>query len=58
MKRIKGSENPEIEFYSNEDYEKFELVDFRTLRYQKKDNSFEEELVFDLESSTLPDNTV
>jgi hypothetical protein len=31
-------ENPELEFYTNEDYKKFELVDFRTLRYQRKEN--------------------
>lgn len=40
VKRIKKSENASqaYEYYTNEDYNKFELVDFRTLRYKSKDN--------------------
>lgn len=39
MKRIKKSENAShsYEYYTNEDYNKFELVDFRTLRYKSKE---------------------
>lgn len=32
------------EYYTNDDYNKFELVDFRTLRYKSKDNLGGEDL--------------
>ena len=40
VKRIKKSENAShaYEYYTNDDYNKFELVDFRTLRYKSKEN--------------------
>jgi hypothetical protein len=40
VKRIKKSENAPhaYEYYTNDDYNKFELVDFRTLRYKSKEN--------------------
>jgi hypothetical protein len=46
------SENNSFESYTNEDYNKFELVDFRTLRYQKKDNQIDDEVISDLEAET------
>lgn len=33
VKRIKSVEGANFESYTNDDYNKFELVDFRTLRY-------------------------
>jgi len=33
VKRLKGTDGSNFESYTNDDYNKFELVDFRTLRY-------------------------
>lgn len=35
-----------MEVYTNDDYEKFELCDFRSLRYQKRENGSNNELKF------------
>ena len=41
VKRIRKSENAahSYEYYTNDDYNKFELIDFRTLRYKSKDTT-------------------
>mmetsp|Transcript_6772 Transcript_6772/g.10892 ORF Transcript_6772/g.10892 Transcript_6772/m.10892 type:complete len:128 (-) Transcript_6772:938-1321(-) len=47
-----NSFQPSLEVYTNEDYEKFELIDFRTTRYQKPEGSnedLEDNLEFDEE---------
>lgn len=45
VKRMKGTDGSNFESYTNDDYNKFELVDFRTLRYQKKDNQGDDEVI-------------
>jgi len=51
VKRIKSVEDANFESYTNDDYNKFELVDFRTLRYQKKETQVENEIVSAFENS-------
>ena len=69
VKRIKKSENAShaYEYYTNDDYNKFELVDFRTLRYKSKENTGGEDVseLFlrtesedDQESQKAPENMI
>ena len=52
-----------LENYTNDDYDKFELVDFRTLRYQKKESQIDHDEIEELEAElaqkavTKPDLT-
>ena len=62
VKSIRKSDAPEnIEFYTNEDYDKLEQIDFRTLRRHNKptygaDKQFEDDSAINFEDENLNEN--